>query len=215
MSIASAQSGVDMAPSMRSVDPATITARQQYSLLTGSVVPRPIALVTTLGESGPNAAPFSFFNVLGVDPPMVLFSVGMRGNADKDTVRNLKACPEMVIHIVDEANAERMNICSTPYPPGVNELEAAKFETVPADLVKPPRIRSCPIHFECELHQIIPFGSVPFNLVIARIVRMHFRDGLVDDKWHIDMRALDPIARATGPGMYARTTDLFSLPSLT
>jgi flavin reductase (DIM6/NTAB) family NADH-FMN oxidoreductase RutF len=200
---------------MKSVDPRALSGAQQYSLLTGSVVPRPIALVTTLGANGPNAAPFSFFNVIGVDPPMVLFSVGMRAGADKDTVRNLKSCPELVIHIVDQANAEKMNICSTPFPHGVNEIEAAQFETIPSEVVGPPRIRSCPVHFECVLERILPFGAVPYNLVIAQIVRMHFRDDVVDAKWHIDMRALDPIARVTGPGMYARTTDLFKLPSLT
>jgi flavin reductase (DIM6/NTAB) family NADH-FMN oxidoreductase RutF len=196
---------------MRSIDPEALGARKQYALLAGSVVPRPIALVTTCGPSGPNAAPFSFFNVLGVDPPMLLFSVGMRDGAEKDTVRNLRSCPELVIHLVDEANAEQMNRCAMPFGPTVNELEEVGFKTLPSDLVRPPRIASCPVHFECALESIVPFGKVPYHLVISRVLRMHFRDDVVDDDMHVNLLALAPIARVTGPGVYARIRDTFRL----
>jgi len=200
---------------MASFDPDSLTRAQQYKLLAGSVVPRPIALVTTLGIEGPNAAPFSFFNVLGVEPPMLMFSAGMRGELEKDTVRNLRGFPEMVIHLVDGPNAERMNLCSGPYPPSVNEIELAGFEIAKSDVVGPPRIASCPVHFECALDRIIPFGAVPYSLVVARVLRMHFRPDVVDAALHIDLKALDPIGRVTGPGMYSRTSDTFSLPPLT
>jgi len=199
---------------MTSFDPARLTHAEQYKLLAGSVIPRPIALVTTLGEHGPNAAPFSFFNVLGVDPPMLMFSVGMRAGSEKDTVRNLRELPEMVVHLVDEANSAQMNLCSGQYPPTVNELELAGFQSDPSDLVRPPRIASCPVQFECALEQITPFGKVPYNLVIARVLRMHFRADIVNAAFHVDMRALDPIGRIAGPGMYTRVTDTFQLESL-
>lgn len=202
------------APQMTSFDPALLSHAEQYKLLAGSVIPRPIALVTTLSEHGPNAAPFSFFSVLGVEPPMLMFSVGMRADADKDTVSNLRKLPEMVVHLVDEANAVGMNLCSGHYPPSVNELELAGFQSVPSDLVRPPRIVSCPVHFECALEQITPFGKVPYNLVIARVLRMHFRAEVVNKAFHVDMRALNPIGRVAGPGMYTRVTDTFQLESL-
>ncbi len=206
--------GAFSAPQMTSFDPARLTHAEQYKLLAGSVIPRPIALVTTLGAHGPNAAPFSFFNVLGVDPPMLMFSVGMRAGSEKDTVRNLRELPEMVVHLVDEANSARMNLCSGQYPPTVNELELAGFQSVPSDLVRPPRIASCPVQFECALEQITPFGKVPYNLVIARVLRMHFRADVVNAAFHVDMRALDPVGRIVGPGMYTRVTDTFQLESL-
>jgi flavin reductase (DIM6/NTAB) family NADH-FMN oxidoreductase RutF len=199
---------------MASFDPAQLTHAEQYKLLAGSVIPRPIALVTTQGPHGPNAAPFSFFNVLGVEPPMLMFSVGARAGADKDTVRNLREVPEMVVHLVDEASSAGMNLCSGPYPPDVNELELAGFQSVPSDLVRPPRIASCPVQFECVLEQMTPFGTVPYNLVIARVVRMHFRAGLVNAAFHVDMQALNPVGRVAGPGMYTRVTDIFQLESL-
>jgi len=196
-------------------DPDTLTQAEQYKLLVGSVVPRPIALVTTIGEHGPNAAPFSFFNVLSVKPPLLLLSIGMRGNdIEKDTTRNLRECGELVIHIVDEDNAEKMNLCSAPHPPSVNELEVAGFECGPSDLVKPPRILDCPVAFECKLESLTPYGEVPYHLVIARVVRMHFRSDTVNSVHHVNLSALNPVGRVPGPGMYTRVTDLFQLPSL-
>jgi flavin reductase (DIM6/NTAB) family NADH-FMN oxidoreductase RutF len=203
-----------VAPAMTSFDPDGLSHAEQYKLLAGSIVPRPIALVTTLGTSGPNAAPFSFFNMLSVEPPMLMFSVGMRAGEDKDTIRTLREVPEMVVHLVDQANAEGMNLCSGPYPPDVNELELAGFKTLKAECVRPPRIAACPVHFECVLEQIQPFGKVPYKLVIARVLRMHFRSDIVNTAYHVDSRALDAIGRITGPGMYARLTDSFQLKSL-
>lgn len=216
MSAACPNTGAEAVPAavMTTFDPDRLTHAEQYKLLAGSVVPRPIALVTTLGAHGPNAAPFSFFNVLSVEPPLLMFSVGMRAGRDKDTIANLLEVPEMVIHLVDQANAEQMNLCSGPYPPEVNELELAGFQTVPSDTVRPPRIEACPAQFECVLEQIQPFGKVPYKLVVARVLRMHFRSDIVNAAHHIDLKALDPIGRIAGPGMYTRPTDNFQLRSL-
>ncbi len=198
---------------MKTFDCERLSRSEQYKLLTGAVSPRPVALVTTMGSHGVNAAPFSFFNVLGVEPPMILFSVGMRADADKDTVRNLKQHPELVVHLVDEATAEPMNQCSAALPYGVNELEFAGLQTVASDVVQVPRIAACPVHFECVLHRLEAFGKVPYHLVIARIVRMHFRDDVVDDHYHVDAQALKAIGRVTGAGMYIKTTAPFCMPA--
>lgn len=199
---------------MTTFDPEALTHKEQYKLLTGSIVPRPIALVTTIGAEGVNAAPFSFFNVLSVSPPLLMFSVGMRDGSEKDTVRNLRECPELVVHLVDWANAEKMNVCSGFHPPNVNEIEIAGFPIKSAELVRPPRIASCPVHFECVLESILPFGDVPYSLVVAKIVRMHFRENVVNASLHIDLQALDAIGRMAGPGTYVRTKDRFVLPSM-
>src|SRR5512146_744658 len=123
------------------IDPNRVEERDQYKLMTGSIVPRPIALVTTLGPAGPNAAPFSLFNMVGTAPPLLMFSVGNQSDgSDKDTLQNLKHVPEFVVHICNEAIAGQMNICATDFPPGTNELEMAGFTATASRKVRPPRI---------------------------------------------------------------------------
>jgi flavin reductase (DIM6/NTAB) family NADH-FMN oxidoreductase RutF len=193
-------------------DPATIDRAQQYKLMTGVVLPRPIALVTTCGPQGINAAPFSFFNVLGVEPPMVMFSIGMRGHTEKDTLANLRHCGEMVIHIVDAAHAEQMNGCGGNFPMGVNELALVGLPTVAATKVAPPRIPVCPVQLECVVDRIVPVGAVPYHVVFAEVVLMHFRHGLVDERMRVDIDRLDAIGRMVGPGVYTNTRERFTLP---
>lgn len=112
---------------MPEFDAATLAWQDQYKLMIGSVTPRPIALVTTLGANGPNAAPFSFFNAIGSPPPMVMFSVGDKESGAKDTIQNIREIPEFVVHIVSDAIKDKMNICAVDYPRGVNELAEAGF----------------------------------------------------------------------------------------
>jgi flavin reductase (DIM6/NTAB) family NADH-FMN oxidoreductase RutF len=193
-------------------DPALITPQQQYKLMSGTIVPRPIALVTTLGPQGANAAPFSLFNMVGVDPPMLMFSVSPREGALKDTTRNLEHIPEFVVHIVDDAVKEKMNICSADFEPGVSEIDFAGFRTEPSVLVRPPRLVECPAQFECRLMQILPLGRRPNLMVIGEVVMMHYRDGIVDEeKIHVDAARLGAIGRMEGAGMYTRTTDRFMM----
>src|SRR6185436_12131122 len=123
---------------MPEFDPALLDPREMSKLMSAAVVPRPIALVTTLGEDGPNAAPFSFFNLVCADPPMLMFSMAPReGTTMKDTIRNIERLPEFVVHIVDEPNKEKMNLCSAELPHGVNEIERAGFRTAPSTKVRP------------------------------------------------------------------------------
>jgi len=192
------------------IDPSTLEERDQYKLMTGSIIPRPIALVTTLGEKGPNAAPFSLFNMVGSDPCMLMFSVGNQGDgASKGTLQNIRYLPEFVVHICDESIAQRMNVCSTDFEHGVNEIEQAGFTAVPSVKVKPPRIAEAPVHMECKLIQIVQFGT-RHNVVFGEVVMFHYRDGIVNDRYHVDVSKLNPIGRLSG-SLYSKVTETFRM----
>ena len=186
-----------------------------HKLMSGVVVPRPIALVVTLGPQGPNAAPFSFFNMVCQDPSMLMFSMAPRpGTATmKDTILNLEHCPELVVHIVDEPNRERMNLCSEEVPHGVDEIARAGLHTLPSTRVRPPRIAEMPVHIECRLERMVKLGRIPYTMVIGEIVYAHFRDGLVDEgRMHVRAERLQALGRMEGGDMYTRTQDRFSMP---
>ena len=200
---------------MPEFDAAKIAPVDQYKLMVGTVTPRPIALVTTLGPAGANAAPFSFFNAIGSDPPMVCFSVGNKVTSAKDTVANIRDCPEFVVHIVSDAIKDKMNVCAVDYPRGVNELEKAGFTAVPSTKVRPPRIKEAPVAMECRLIQIIELGRRPNHLVIGEIVWFHYAEGLVNERFHVDVGRVNPIGRLAGKGGYTRITDRFEMPRMT
>ena len=196
------------------IDPSMLEQREVYKLLIGSVLPRPIAWVSTIGaDEQPNLAPFSYFNIACADPPTLLFSPNRRADGSKkDTLRNIETTGEYVIHIVDEHTVEAMNITSAEYPPGTNEFEMAGLTAVPSVRVRPPRVAEAPIAFECELFQIVPVGDGPSGgeVVIGRVLLMHVRDD-VRPATSIDLQMLRPVARLAGDG-YARVTDTFDLP---
>jgi flavin reductase (DIM6/NTAB) family NADH-FMN oxidoreductase RutF len=198
---------------MSSFDPALLDPKQQYKLMSGTIIPRPIALVTTIGPDGVvNAAPFSLFNMLGVDPPMLMFSLTPRAGQVKDTGRNIERLPEFVVHMVDEGVKEKMNICSADFPNGTSEIEFAGLETAPSVKVRPPRLVECPAQFECRLIDIIKVGRRPNHVVIGEVVMMHYRPGIVDESRHyVDAGKLAPIGRLEGAGMYTRVTDRFRM----
>lgn len=196
------------------LDAATLSWQDQYKLMVGSVTPRPIALVTTLGRLGPNAAPFSFFNALGSDPAMLMFSVGEKSNGAKDTVRNIRETPEFVVHIVSDAIRDRMNICAVDFPPGVNEIERAGFTALPSARVRPPRIAEAPIAMECRLMQIVDVGRKPYHVVIGEVVYFHYHEGIVNERYHVDIGRVNPIGRLAGKGGYTRVTDRFEMPRI-
>ena len=200
---------------MPEFDAAKLSQADQYKLLVGTVTPRPIALVTTLGPLGPNAGPFSFFNAVGSDPPMLCFSVGNKETGAKDTVANLRDCPEFVVHIVSDAIKDKMNICAVDYPRGVSELEKAGFTAVPSTKVRPPRIKEAPVAMECRLTQILELGRRPNHLVIGEVVWFHYAEGLVNERFHVDVGRVNPIGRLAGKGGYTRITDRFEMPRIT
>jgi len=192
-------------------DPARMSSDQQYRLVASTVVPRPIALVTTLGPAGVNAAPFSFFNMVGVDPPMLMISVAPRHGAMKDTVANIEARGEFVVNIVSRAVAEKMNACAASLPAEQSEIAAAGLEIAPSLKVKPPRLAECPAQFECKVLQILKLGRKPNTMIVGEVVHFHYRDGLVDDAFNVDAAQLDAVGRISGRGLYTRLTDVFSM----
>ena len=189
---------------MTEFDGATLDWQNQYKLLIGSVTPRPIALVTTLGSQGPNAAPFSFFNAIGANPGMVMFSISDKQGAAKDTLANILEIPEFVVHIVSDAIKEKMNVCAIDYPRGVNEIAEAGFTAVASRRVRPPRLAEAPVAFECRLLQRLELGSVPYHLVVGEVVYFHFHEGIVDEQFRVDVGKVDPIGRLGGRGGYTR-----------
>jgi flavin reductase (DIM6/NTAB) family NADH-FMN oxidoreductase RutF len=192
------------------IDPSTLEERDQYKLMTGSIIPRPIALVTTLGEMGPNAAPFSLFNMVGSDPCMLMFSVGNQGDGSaKGTLQNLRYLPEFVVHICDENIAQHMNVCSTDFEHGINEIERAGLTAVPSVKVKPPRIAEAPVHMECKLIRVVEFGT-RHNVVFGEVVMFHYRDGILNDRHHVDVNKLNPIGRLSG-SLYSKVTETFRM----
>jgi len=187
-------------------------AHRAYPLLASLVTPRPIALVTTINAVGVvNAAPFSFFNVLGADPAMCAFAPGDQDDGTpKDTARNIRLNHEFVVNLVDEAIAEAMNKCAATLPYGESELQHAGLTTIPSSLVKPPRIAESPVSLECVEHSTIQVGDN--RLVIGIIKRLHAREGLVDpETLRVNHDRLHTIGRMAGPHWYCRTRDRFEM----
>jgi flavin reductase (DIM6/NTAB) family NADH-FMN oxidoreductase RutF len=194
---------------------AQLAPRDRYKLLVSTVVPRPIALVTSLDEAGNvNAAPFSFFNVLGSDPPLMALGIGNRDReTPKDSARNIARSGEFVVNIVDEAIAERMSVCAVDFPPGVSEIEMAGFTTEASTQVQVPRIAQSPVSFECRALQTTEIGRN--RVVFGEILQVHIRDDLIDaEKMHVHTEQLHAVGRMHGAGWYTRTTQLFDLPRL-
>ena len=197
------------------MNPKDLPSNQIYKLMTGSIVPRPIAWVSTVDMDGnPNLAPFSYFTAVSDNPPTILFCSGIRsvdGEA-KDTYHNIKATGEYVVNFVNEATAEAMNITATEVPADVNEFERANLTAVPSKLINVPRVQESPISFECKLSQIVTIGEKPHggHIIIGEIVYMHFDDAIFKEGNYIDIEAYQPIGRLMG-NQYAHINDLFSL----
>src|ERR1041384_106706 len=163
------------------VDPRNLSADESYKLLTGVVVPRPIAWVTAIAANGGiNLAPFSTFTFVSPKPPMLAFSVGRRGGVYKDTARNILAAEEYVVHIADRPLIEAVHASAVESPPEVSETETLGLETAPSLHVKPPRVVAAPIAMECRLRQCLEFGETRSRLIVGEVVAFHFRDGLMN-----------------------------------
>src|SRR5690242_4759970 len=166
------------------IDPKEHNHADIYKLMIGSIVPRPIAFVPTIGADGVrNLAPFSFFNGVCSNPPSILFCTVVRKDGQpKDTLVNVEATREYVVNIVAEEFAEQMNLCSADYPPEVDEFEISGLTAAPSDLVRPPRVKESPVSMECRLLQVVRIGDgAPGSgaVVIGEIVRFHLLDGLM------------------------------------
>lgn len=192
------------------IDPSDLAAEQAYRLLTGIVVPRPIAWVTTLsGDGVVNLAPFSAFTFVSPKPPMLAISVGRKAGVYKDTAQNILNNEEFVVHIADSTLMAAVHESSTEHPPDVSEVEELNLETLPGERVKVPRLAVAPIAMECRFRQCLEFGETRSRLLVGEVLVFHIRDGLLNDG-KIETEALDPIARIGGP-RYARLGEIFTL----
>jgi flavin reductase (DIM6/NTAB) family NADH-FMN oxidoreductase RutF len=193
------------------VDPASVPPANTYKLLIGTVVPRPIAFVSTLSPEGvPNLAPFSFFNVICANPPVVSFACGTR-EPPKDTLANVRATGEFVVNIVTEEIAERMNLCSGEYEADVDEFQVSGLTPVASELIRPPAVFESPVNMECKVMQIIDVSTRPLggSLVIGEVVRFHIHSGIFEN-FRVDPSKLQAIGRMGGAG-YTRTRDRFEM----
>lgn len=201
---------------MKTIDPATLPAPEFYRYLTASVAPRPIAFASTIDRAGRvNLSPFSFFNVFGSNPGILVFSPVLRGRdgTAKDTLLNLQEVPEVVVNLVSYAMVEQTSLSSSEYERGVNEFVKAGFTEVPSERVKPPRVGESPVQLECRVRDIIemnPGAGGAANLVIAEVLLAHVSDALLDERGFIDPRKTDWVGRlggdfyvrASGPALF-------------
>jgi len=190
-----------------------LEAQNRYKILASTVTPRPIAWVTTRSEDGVvNAAPYSFFNALGHEPPTLALGLLAGKGRFKDTATNILATGEFVVNLVSEKNAQAMNVTCIDAPPDVGELKLAGLTAAPSHAVRPPRIAESPVSFECRVLTSLVTGPRQ-TIVIGRIVCAHVGDAFVQDKerCYIDTEGLRLIGRMHGSGWYARCTDLFQM----
>ena len=196
------------------VDLNAISEKLRYKLLMSSVVPRPIALVTSVDAEGRiNAAPYSCFNVMGSTPATVVLGLDSRSQGvAKDTVRNVHLTGEFVVNLVSEAIVGAMNLCSAPLPPGANELDHAGLTAAPSVQVRPPRVAESPISLECKRLMALDLGNGR-TVIIGNVVHFHIDDAYYDaEGQYVLTDRIGLVGRMHGADWYARSTDLFSLP---
>jgi flavin reductase (DIM6/NTAB) family NADH-FMN oxidoreductase RutF len=194
------------------IDPQAVPASIAYQLLTSAVIPRPIGFISSLSPEGiANLAPFSFFNAVCGEPPMIMFCASNR-HPLKDTLRNVQAMREFVVNIVSEEISQQMNLTSGDYAPDISEFEVAGLTPVPSDIVQPPRVLESPVSMECRVHDILKVSDKPMggSIVIGEVIRFHVRDSIIDKDMFIDPDKLKPVARLGGPS-YSRIRDRFDM----
>ncbi len=193
------------------IDFSSIGAYQRYKLMASLIVPRPIALITTVGADGTvNAAPFSMFNMLGEEPPIVMVSINrLHDGRLKDTAANILRTGEFVVHLTDEAMVAQMHACGDSLPPSSSELAHAGLTATPSKTVAPPRIVEAPVAFECVLHEKLETESR--YVFIGRVKWLAVRDGLVDtERWRVRLQDYHPVGRF-GASFYVKTSDRFAV----
>ena len=194
-------------------DAKNITPTTAYKLLSSTILPRPIAFVTSLNAEGQaNAAPFSFFNAMGYAPPVVV--LGFTPNADgtqKDTPNNILETREFVVNLVDEPLAVQMNICAATLPADVDEIALAELDTIPSFEIRPPRLKTAPVSFECKYFNDMPLSGGG-RIIVGEVIHFHLRDEVVSslEPLRIDLEKLAPISRLSG-SKYGRITDQFEI----
>ena len=192
------------------LDPRTLSSTAVYKLLISSVVPRPIAWVSSVDPAGVlNLAPFSYFMAITDEPPTIAFSCSPRAGARKDTLRNVEATGQFVVNVVDDERAEQMNLSSGDYSPEIDEFALTRLTPAPSLIVKPPRVAEAPINMECAVVRVLPVGKA--HLILGEIVQWHVRDDIYDEATgRLDMHRLRPVGRLTG-NLYSHIHQIFEM----
>ncbi|MCY7753585.1 flavin reductase family protein [Bacillus haynesii] len=197
---------------MLSIDPHTKTERENYKFLIGSIIPRPVAFVTSVSEEGVlNGAPFSYFNIVSSNPPMISLSIQRFEGSQKDTARNILNSKEFVVHIVDEQNVEKINTTAASLPPSQSEVQLAELTPVESVKVSVPGVKEAKVRMECVLEYSLELGekySPGCDLIIGRVVQYHIKSGIYENG-KIDPRGLGAISRLAGHD-YAKIGEIFT-----
>lgn len=205
---------------MLTVNPSETTIPVLHQYLLGAIGPRPISFASTIDEHGrPNLAPYSFFNVFSVNPPIAVFSPARRGrdNTTKHTYENVKRVPECVINIVHYDMVQQMSLASTEYPEGTNEFIKSGLTPIASDLVRPFRVKESYVQMECKVREVVELGANggAGNLVICEILRIHIDEKVLDENGKIDPVKMDQVARMGGHWYTRAVKGLFQLPQPT
>lgn len=195
---------------MLSINPSANTERENYKLLTGSIIPRPIAFVTTLSDQGVlNGAPFSYFSIVSANPPMVSLSIQRNGQSLKDTARNIYDTKEFVVHIVDEQNVTKVNDTAASLPPDQSEIDLTNLTPVSSTRVSVPGVKEAKIRMECTLEHSIELGGGSTDFIIGRIVQFHIEETIYE-QGKIDPNGLAAVSRLAGND-YAKIGEIFTI----
>jgi flavin reductase (DIM6/NTAB) family NADH-FMN oxidoreductase RutF len=199
-------------PSIVTINPQDLHARDGYRLLSSLVVPRPIAWVSSLGADGTaNLAPFSFFNAVAGSPPTIMFSVGRRQGAAKDTLRNIQETGEFVIHLAGQELSQALNISAANVDYDVDEFELAGLDKAASVMVRAPRVAQAPVAMEARATQFVPVEGSIYTVVFGQIVYYHIREDLLTAEGLVDATRLDPLLRLGG-SQYASLGAIFDMP---
>ncbi|MFY0741209.1 flavin reductase family protein [Solibacillus silvestris] len=199
---------------MKKIDPKQISERENYKFLIGSIIPRPIAFVTSISEDGVvNAAPFSFFNIVSSNPPMISVSIQRKKGEPKDTARNIRAKEQFVVHIVDTENVEQVNKAAANLPPDESEIAVAGLSLVKSEKIDVPGVKEAKVRLECVLEKALELGGDDENagcdLIVGKVVYYHIEESLYEDG-RIDPKGLGAISRLAGND-YAKIGEQFTI----
>ncbi|KGR77289.1 flavin reductase family protein [Ureibacillus sinduriensis] len=199
---------------MISINPNDLTEHEVSKILKGTIIPRPIAFVTTSSDQNiVNGAPFSYFNIVCAHPPMISLAIQRENGAMKDTTRNIKSNEEFVVHIVDRDNVTQVNETAAPLPFNESELELAKMTQVPSTSISVPGIRESKVRMECKLVKAIPLdseGGSLCDLLIGQVIQFHLNEEIYEENGRINAEILNPVSRLAG-SEYAEIGELFSI----
>ncbi|MFF2448893.1 flavin reductase family protein [Neobacillus sp. NPDC058068] len=198
---------------MLSIDPASLSERENYKFLIGSIIPRPIAFVTTISKDGVlNGAPFSYFNIVSSNPPLISLSIQRSAGRQKDTARNIIESKQFVVHIVDDQNVEKINKTAANLPPDQSEIELANLTPVESIKIAVPGVKEAKIRMECSLEHSLELGgsgTPGCELIIGKVVQFHIESDIYENG-RIDPRGLAAVSRLAGNN-YAKIGEVFEI----